>query len=115
MTSFGYDAVDRVTSVTRPGNLASMFAYDALGRVTDIQHAYDEKISGTASLPPGAVSVTISPEVEVTPTSFVLLTPKVDLQGRDLWFTTAPGPNTMTIRISSPRSTSTKVAWLLLG
>jgi hypothetical protein len=45
----------------------------------------------------------------------VLLSPKANLGGRDLWFTTNATANTFTIRMSSARTSSTPVAWLLLG
>lgn len=74
-----------------------------------------EKVSGVATIPKGATSVTVSPGVNVTSGSFVLLTPKAKLGGRDLWYTTNATANTFTIRLSSGRSAGTKVAWLLLG
>jgi hypothetical protein len=71
--------------------------------------------SGVASITAGSTSKTITPGVNVTSSSFVLLTPKVKLGGRDLWFTTNATGNRFTIHISSSRSSATKVAWLLLG
>jgi hypothetical protein len=74
-----------------------------------------DKVSGVATIVAGSTSKTITPGVNVTSGSFVLLTPKVNLGGRDLWFTTDAANNKFTIRISSKRSSGTKVAWLLLG
>jgi hypothetical protein len=74
-----------------------------------------DKVSGVATLAAGSTSKTVSPGVNVTSSSFVLLTPKVKLGGRDLWFTTNATANTLTIHMSSSRSSTTKVAWLLLG
>jgi hypothetical protein len=71
--------------------------------------------SGVASIPAGASRVTVTPGVAITPTAFVLLTPKVNLGGRDLWFTTNVTTDKLTIRISSARSTSTPIAWMLVG
>jgi hypothetical protein len=71
--------------------------------------------SGVATIGAGNDRVTVTPGVNVTAGSFVLLTPKVNLGGRDLWFTTNATQNRFTIRMSSPRSSGTKVAWLLLG
>lgn len=71
--------------------------------------------SGVASIPAGATRVTVTPGVAITPTAFVLLTPKVNLGGRDLWFTTNVTTDKLTIRISSARSTSTPIAWMLVG
>lgn len=68
-----------------------------------------------ATIGAGKKGVTVSPGVNVTPSSFVLLTPKTNLGGRNLWFTTNATANIITIRMSSARSSGTKVAWLLLG
>ncbi len=72
-------------------------------------------VSGVASISAGSTSKTISPGVNVASGSFVLLTPKTNIGSRALWFTTDATANTFTIRMSSSRSSSTKVAWLLLG
>jgi hypothetical protein len=74
-----------------------------------------DKVSGVATIKAGNVTKVVTPGVNVTASSFVLLTPKVKLSGRDLWFTTNASTNKFTIHISSTRSTATKVAWLLLG
>ena len=74
-----------------------------------------EKVSGVATIAAGSTSVTLSPNVNVTHGSFVLLTPKANLGGRDLWFTTNPSADSITIHISSTRPSNTKIAWLLLG
>jgi hypothetical protein len=71
--------------------------------------------SGVATITAGSTSKTVTPGVNVTSGSFVLLTPKVKLSGRDLWFTTDAAGNKFTIHMSSSRSSGTKVAWLLLG
>jgi hypothetical protein len=68
-----------------------------------------------ATINAGSTSKTITPGVDINTGSFVLLTPKANLGGRALWFTT-DGPNErFTIHISSPRGSSTKIAWLLCG
>jgi len=75
-----------------------------------------EKVSGVATIPAGSTTVTVSPNnVNVTSSSFVLLTPKANLGSRGLWYTTNPSADTITIHISSTRSSATKIAWLLLG
>jgi hypothetical protein len=71
--------------------------------------------SGVASISAGSTSKTITPGVNVTANSFVLLTPKANLGTRALWFTTNATADTFAIHISSSRSSATKVAWLLLG
>lgn len=72
-------------------------------------------ISGVATITAGTTSKTIHPGVSVLASSFVLLTPKTNLGSRALWFTTSTTNDTLTIHISSPRSTGIKIAWLLLG
>lgn len=71
--------------------------------------------SGVATISAGPTSKTVTPNVNVISSFFVLLTPKVNLGGRDLWFTTNATANTFTIRMSRTRSSATKVAWLMLG
>jgi hypothetical protein len=71
--------------------------------------------SGVASISAGSTSKTITPGVNVTSSSFVLLTPKTNIGSRALWFTTDSATDRFTIRMSSSRSSSTPVAWLLLG
>jgi len=74
-----------------------------------------EKVSGVATIPAGSTGVTVSPNVNVTSGSFVLLTPKANIGSRGLWFTTNASADTFRIHMSSTRSANTKVAWLLLG
>jgi hypothetical protein len=71
--------------------------------------------SGVATITAGSTSKTITPGVSLTSGSFVLLTPKVKISGRDLWFTTDTTNDRFTIHMSSSRSSGTRVAWLLLG
>jgi len=74
-----------------------------------------DKVSGVTTIPAGSTVVTVSPGVNVTSGSFVLLTPKANIGSRGLWFTTNASADTFRIRMSSTRSANTKVAWLLLG
>lgn len=57
----------------------------------------------------------MTPALDVTTTSFVLLTPKGNLGGRSLWYTTDATANTITIRVSSAVTANLAVGWLLLG
>jgi hypothetical protein len=54
-------------------------------------------------------------QVAILPTSFVLLTPMDNLNGRDLWFSTQPGERTFTIHVIPPPTEPIAVGWLLLG
>jgi hypothetical protein len=71
--------------------------------------------SGVATIASGLASVTVAPNVDITSESFVLLSAKSNLGGRQLWFTTDAAADTFTIHMSSARSKNTRVAWLLLG
>ena len=73
------------------------------------------KASGVAAIGPGKSSVTLTPGFDVTPSSFVLLTPKADLGTRRLWYTTNTTSNTFTIKLSSAASATVQIGWLLLG
>lgn len=90
------------------GIAASGFALQTAGRTK-------LSTSGVATIPAGSTGVTISPGVNVTGGSFVLLTPKANIGSRALWFTTNATADSFTIRMSSQRSSNTRVAWLLLG
>ena len=72
-------------------------------------------MSGVATIAAGNVSVAVSPGVNVTASSFVLLTPQANIGSRGLWYTTNPSAETITIHISSSRTSATKIAWLLTG
>jgi hypothetical protein len=71
--------------------------------------------SGVTTITAGHASKVITPGVNVTSSSFVLLTPKANIGSRALWFTTDASGNKFTIHMSSSRSSGTLVAWLLLG
>lgn len=73
-----------------------------------------DKVSGVATIAAGSTSVTITPGVDITGDSFVLLTPKANIGSRSLYFTTDATNNRFTIRLSSSRPSSTAVAWLLM-
>jgi hypothetical protein len=74
-----------------------------------------EKASGVAVIATGTSSVVVSPGLDVTGGSFVLLTPKADIGSRRLWYTTDTAANTITIRVSSAVTANLPVGWLLLG
>jgi hypothetical protein len=73
-----------------------------------------DKVSGVARIDAGKTSKTIIPGVDVSSSSFVLLTPKANLGGRSLWYTTSTSGNKFTIHLSSARGSATLVAWLLM-
>jgi hypothetical protein len=100
-------AFDAGTAVKGTAN--SGFAFRGSGRIRF------DRVSGVATITAGNTRKVITPGVNVTSGTFVLLTPRVKLSGRDLWFTTDAANNKFTIHMSSSRSSATSVAWLLLG
>jgi hypothetical protein len=90
------------------GTSSTGFALRTSGRL-------DLGTSGVATIAAGSTGKTVNPGVNVTSGTFVLLTPRTNIGGRSLWFTTNASANTFRIRMSSARSSNTKVAWLLLG
>ncbi|HEY3335193.1 MAG TPA: hypothetical protein VGK16_08145 [Candidatus Limnocylindrales bacterium] len=108
-TGFAVEAECATGTAVRAAVTTSGFALATTGRVKHGQ------VSGVKSISAGRTSVTISPGVDVTSGSFVLLTPKANIGSRALWYTTDPTNNRITIRMSSSRSTSTLIAWLMLG
>jgi hypothetical protein len=74
-----------------------------------------DRASGVATIRAGRTSVSVNPGLDITSSSFVLITPKANVGSRALWFTTDTTGNTFSIRMSSSRSSNTRVAWLLVG
>jgi hypothetical protein len=74
-----------------------------------------EHVSGVTTIAAGSTSKTVTPTAKVTSSSFVFLTPKANIGSRALWFTTDPANNHIRVRMSAPRSSDTRVAWLMLG
>jgi hypothetical protein len=74
-----------------------------------------DKVSGVATIAANATSVTVTPGTDVTTESFVLLTAKANIGSRSLYFSTDTTANTITIRMSSSRTSSTPISWLLLS
>lgn len=87
---------------------------DGLALLTDGAVQF-QLISGVATVPAGATGVTVRMNVNVTSSSFVLLTPKANIGSRSLWFTTQPADNRFRIHLSQSRAANTKVAWLMLS
>jgi hypothetical protein len=71
-------------------------------------------VTGVATIRAGRRSVTVRPDVPVSPRSFVLLTPQADLAGRSLWYTLQPADGTFTVRLGSARDAGTPIGWLIL-
>jgi hypothetical protein len=86
---------------------ASGFALSTHGRI-------DLRSSGVAIIPAGATSVGVNPNVLMTADSFALITPSVDIGARRLWYTKNVVLNELRIRLSSPRSSATRVSYLVL-
>ena len=102
----GVWAIGKPAIVAQPSG--EDYAIRAMGRVEF------QKISGVAVIAAGRTQITIRPGVNMNIGSFLLLTPRSNLGGRDLWFTTDPMNERFTIHLSSARTTATRVSWLLL-
>ena len=71
--------------------------------------------SGVATIPAGATGVSVS--VTRSPlrnSSFILLTPQANLGGRSLWYVMDVQARKFSVRMSSSRSSATRVSWLIL-
>jgi hypothetical protein len=74
-----------------------------------------EQVSGIATIPKGTAAKDVILGVNVTASSFVLLTPRGNLGGRSLWCTLDTTNDRVTIRASSAVPADLPVGWLLLG
>ena len=101
---------EATSGVGLAGNASSAAGY---GIRTSGRVRFD-KVCGVATLAAGTTSKVITPGTDVTADSFVLLTPGADIGTRRLWFTKDTTANTITIRMSSSRTSSTPISWLLL-
>jgi hypothetical protein len=84
------------------------YAFRGTGRIR-----FDQ-VSGVSTIAAGTTSKTVSVSVNVTSSSFVLLTAMNNIGSRSLWFTLDTPNNKITIHMSSSRGSNTKVGWLLL-
>ena len=97
------------------GNGFAVYAYAPAGWALSTHGRLDISTAGLATIPAGATSKRVYGGVDITSNSFVLLTPGSDIGSRRLWWTKDTAGNSFTIHLSSSRSSSTKVSWLLLG
>ena len=74
-----------------------------------------EQVSGIATIAAGTAFKDVVLGVDVTSSSFVLLTPRGNLGGRSLWYTVDATNDRFTIRVSTPVTSNLTVGWLLLG
>lgn len=86
------------------------FALRTFGRVRLTGH------SGIALIPAGRRSVTVqlAHPRGVYPLPQVTVSPMVNLAGRSLWYTADSKADTLTFHISSPRSSTTRLTWIML-
>jgi hypothetical protein len=73
-----------------------------------------EQVSGVATIAAGNTSKVVTPGTDLTAASFVLLTPRGNLGGRDLWYTVDADADTIRIRMSKSMGSALKVGWLLI-
>lgn len=110
----GAGATGGLVAESGSGTAIEVFSNSGLGlRVGKGRVRFDE-VSGVATIPAGSRSRTVSPGVDINDRTFVLLTPMTNIGSRALWFTKSTSANTFVIRMSSPRSGTTKIAWLAL-
>lgn len=72
------------------------------------------KVSGIATIAAGTTSKVVAPGVDLVNATFVLLTPRGNLGGRDLWYVVDTAANTFRIRISQPMAAALRVGWLVI-
>ena len=73
-----------------------------------------EGISGVATIAEGATEVVVETSVPLDKNTFVLLTPRANLNGRDLWYQIPSETGKVTIRMDKARTKNTPVAYLIL-
>ncbi len=93
----------------------AVYAYAPNGWALSTHGRLDISTAGLTTIPAGATTKKVYGGVDITSASFVLLTPGTDIGSRRLWWTKDTADNSITIHLSSSRSSSTKVSWLLLG
>jgi hypothetical protein len=103
---------DGVHGETANGNGGSFKSDNGNAISTDGRLHFD-RVSGVATIAAGDTSKVVSPGTDLTAATFVLLTPRSNLGGRDLWYTVDAAANTFRIRISKAMGTL-KVGWLLI-
>ena len=109
-TTTGKGVVGSATSgVGLSGAATSGYAVRTSGRIRF------DKASGVATIAGGATTVTVTPTIKVTSTSFVLLTPMANLGASSMWVTVDATNSRFTIHLSAALGTDKKVGWLVLG
>jgi hypothetical protein len=73
------------------------------------------KVSGVATIAAGTSTKTVVPGVDLSSTTFVLLTPRANLGTRALWYSVDTTANSFTIRVSSNVAGSAAIGWLVVG
>lgn len=97
------------------GSGFAVYATASEGWALSTHGRLDISTAGVATIPAGSTSKLVYGGVDITSSSFVLLSPGNDIGSRRLWWTRDTAGNSITIHMSSSRSSSTKVSWLLLG
>ncbi|HEX8026801.1 MAG TPA: hypothetical protein VF484_11420 [Candidatus Limnocylindrales bacterium] len=113
---FGYSAGTGVSGQTTTGTGVSGAATDPTGiAIKGSGRVQLGKVSGVTSIAANTTSRTLTLAVDVVSTAFVLLSPRTNIGARSLYYTVDATNNKITIHISSSRTTTTYVAWLLIG
>lgn len=101
---------------SNPKTGTALYAEGYQGYGLEVQgRAKFPKVSGVAIIAANAASITVNPGVPVGGNAFVLVTPQANIGQRTLWCTTSPAADTFTIHISTPRTSQTRIGYLMLG
>jgi hypothetical protein len=69
--------------------------------------------NGVGIIPAGRTSVVVRPEYGVNQESWAVVTPMVDIGSRRFWYKKDSKADTLTLYISSPRTTPTRLSWIM--
>ncbi len=73
-----------------------------------------EGVSGVATISAGRSSVAVTPGTDITDATFVLLTPRGRLGGRDLWYSIDTDGYRFVVRLDRPVVHPLQIGWLVL-
>jgi hypothetical protein len=112
----GVDGVSTTGAGVKAHGATGVLASSTEGRAihTTAGRVRFDGISGVATIPEGGTQVEVETSVPLGQHTFVLLSPRTNLNGRDLWYQIPADTGKVTIRISSARNHSTPVAYLIL-
>jgi len=90
------------------------FASENASALSTSGRLHFERVSGVATIPAGSFSKVIALNTDLSGDSFLLLTPRGSLVGRDLWYTVDLDADTFRLRLSKPLPYPIEVGWLII-